>query len=131
MRPTPAVEKMKEVGLRGVPILRITDVRGAKRFYGEFLGFEVDWEHYYEEDAPVYMQMSRDELVLHLSENDRFAKGTIVFIETVGIDALHEELSQKGNPWNPPAISSTPWQTEQMEIEDPFGNVLRFNESSA
>jgi hypothetical protein len=46
MRPTPAVEKMKEVGLEGVPTLRITDVQGAKRFYGEFLGSELDWEHY-------------------------------------------------------------------------------------
>ena len=91
----------------------------------------MDWEHYYEEGAPVYMQVSRDGFVLHLSENDRFTKGTIVFVETVGIDALHEELSQQLGPWNPPAISSTPWRTEQMEIEDPFGNLLRFNESSA
>lgn len=122
---------MPEVGLKGIPILRITDVQRAKQFYRKFLGFEVDWEHYYEEGAPVYMQVSRDDLVLHLSENARFTTGTIVFVETVGIDALHEELSEKLSPWNPPAISSTPWRTEQMEIEDPFGNLLRFNESSA
>jgi len=122
---------MSEVELKGIPILRITDVQRAKQFYGEFLGFEVDWEHYYEEDAPVYLQMSRDELVLHLSENDRFTEGTIVFVETVGIDAFHEELSQKPGPWDPQAISSTPWRTQQMEIEDPFGNLLRFNDSRA
>jgi len=122
---------MREVGLKGVPILRITGVQRTKHFYGDFLGFEVDWEHYYAENAPVYMQMSRDGLVLHLSENDRFAEGTIVFVETTGIDALHEELSQKPGPWNPPAITSTPWQTRQMEMEDPFGNLLRFNESNA
>jgi len=122
---------MPEIGLKGIPILRITDVQRAKQFYEEFLGFEVDCEHYYEGGAPVYMQLSRDDLVLHLSENDRFTKVTIVFVETVGIDALHEELSQKPGSWHPPAMSSTPWRTMQMEIEDPFGNLLRFNESSA
>jgi len=122
---------VNKVELKGIPILRITDVQVAKQFYGEFLGFKVDWEHYYAEDAPVYMQMSRDGLVLHLSENDRFARGSVVFVETTGIDALHDELSQKPGPWTPPGISSTPWQTKQMELADPFGNLLRFNENNA
>lgn len=120
---------MTTVRLKGIPTLRITDVQQAKQFYGAFLGFEVDWEHYYAEDAPVYMQVSRDELVLHLSENDRFAKGAIVFVETTGLDALHTELAHKPGPGPPPALSSTPWQTKQMELQDPFGNLLRFNES--
>jgi len=53
---------MPEIGLKGIPILRITDVQRAKQFYEEFLGFEVDCEHYYEGGAPVYMQLSRDDL---------------------------------------------------------------------
>jgi len=52
---------MPEIGLKGIPILRITDVQRATQFYEDFLGFEVDWEHYYEEGAPVYMQVSRDD----------------------------------------------------------------------
>ena len=33
------------------------------------LGFRVDWEHRFRRAAPLYMQVSRDGLVLHLSEH--------------------------------------------------------------
>jgi ribosomal-protein-alanine N-acetyltransferase len=29
----------------------------------------LDWEHRFEPDAPVYMQVSRGPLILHLSEH--------------------------------------------------------------
>ena len=121
---------MTEVKLKGVPILRITDVGTAKSFYGEYLGFTVDWEHYYEDGAPVYMQVSRAGLVLHLSENERFKEGTIIYVGTAGIEELQAELLSRFGASDPPSISSTPWNTKQMEIEDPFGNLLRFNEES-
>jgi hypothetical protein len=75
------------------------------------------------------MQMSRDGLVLHLSENQRFQAGNIVYVATAGIDRLHEQLSAN-ETWSPPAITSTPWKSKQLEIEDPCGNLLRFNEDS-
>jgi extradiol dioxygenase family protein len=115
--------------LKAVPILRIMDVPTTKEFYGDFLGCQVDWQHYYEDGAPVYMQMSRNEFVVQLSENNRYREGTIVFVDVVGIEELHDELSQKCNRWETPTISLTPWNTKQMEIQDPFGNLLRFNES--
>ena len=121
---------MPEVKLKGVPILRIADVRTAKLFYGDFLGFTVDWEHYYEDGAPVYMQVSRAGLVLHLSENERFKEGTIIYVGTTGLGALHTELSSRSGSSGPPTISLTLWNSKQMEIEDPFGNLIRFNEES-
>ncbi len=120
---------MTHVTMKGVPILRVGDVKTAKRFYGEFLGFDLDWEHYYEAGAPVYMQMSRDGLVLHLSQNNRFREATIVFVETAGLDQLQAELLRKNSPWETPRVSVTPWKTKQMELPDPFGNLLRFNET--
>ena len=116
--------------LKAVPILRVMDVPTTKKFYGDFLGCQVDWEHYYEEGAPVYMQMSRNEFVVQLSENNRYREGSIIFVGVEGIEELHGELSQKQNLWQPPMISITPWNTKQMEILDPFGNLLRFNESA-
>ncbi|MCD9461134.1 glyoxalase superfamily protein [Marinibactrum halimedae] len=115
--------------LKAVPILRVMDVPTTKEFYGDFLGCQVDWEHYYEEGAPVYMQMSRNEFVVQLSENNRYREGSIIFVGVEGIEELHGELSQKHNLRQPPTISLTPWNTKQMEIFDPFGNLLRFNES--
>ena len=122
---------MNEVKLSGVPILRVTSVGEAKGIYCDILGFNLDWEHYYAEGAPVYMQVSRDGLTLHLSENQRFQTGNIVYVATSGIESLHDQLSQATEAWDPPAITSTPWNSKQLEIEDPFKNLLRFNEDDS
>jgi len=55
--------------LRSIPILRIFDEAKAREFYVDFLGFTVDWEHRFNDDAPLYMQVSRDGCVLHFSEH--------------------------------------------------------------
>ena len=52
-----------------VPILRMFDLEKAKDFYVGFLGFAVDWEHRFEPDLPVYMQVSRGDCRIHLSEH--------------------------------------------------------------
>src|SRR5687768_18025800 len=51
------------------PILRIFDEAKAREFYVDFLGFKVDWEHRFEAGLPLYMQVSRDQCILHLSEH--------------------------------------------------------------
>jgi hypothetical protein len=51
------------------PILRIFDEAKARQFYLDFLGFKVDWEHRLEPDLPLYLQVSREGCVLHLSEH--------------------------------------------------------------
>ncbi|WP_457818672.1 glyoxalase superfamily protein, partial [Staphylococcus aureus] len=51
-----------------IPILRIFSVEKAREFYLDFLGFQVDWEHRFEPDLPLYMQVRRSGLTLHLSE---------------------------------------------------------------
>lgn len=122
---------MSEVKLSGVPILRVLSAAGAKEFYCETLGFSLDWEHYYAEGAPVYMQVSRDGLILHLSENQRFQTGNIAYVATSGIESLHAQLARATQAWTPPAITSTPWNSKQLEIEDPFQNLLRFNEDDS
>ena len=52
---------------RVIPILRIFDVAKAREFYLDYLGFTVDFEHRFHDDAPLYMGISRDGLALHLS----------------------------------------------------------------
>jgi hypothetical protein len=54
---------------QAVPIVRIFDVAKAHEFYLGFLGFRVDWEHRYGADFPLYTQVSRGGLRLHLSEH--------------------------------------------------------------
>lgn len=114
---------------KGIPIFRILDFEKAKEFYIEFLGFKMDWEHRFGQDEPVYMQVSKNDLILHLSENKRFQTGIIIFVETKGIEKFHFELLNKSSSYRVPDVAKTNWNTKQMELADPFGNLLRFNES--
>ncbi len=113
-----------------VPILRIFSVETAQAFYVDFLGFAVEWEHRFEPDLPLYMQVARAGLVLHLSEHHGDATpGSTVFVRMHGIAALHAELTAKAYPYARPGIEAAPWGLT-MEIADPFGNRLRFCEPS-
>ncbi|MEM7549685.1 MAG: glyoxalase superfamily protein [Bacteroidota bacterium] len=118
------------IEFKAVPTFRILDYKTAITFYVDFLGFSIDWEHRFEPSDPVYMQISNDGLMLHLSENERFKTGNISFVESKGIQAFRDKIISR-NPENSLSeIQKTDWGTIQLEIEDPFGNLLRFNEKS-
>ena len=115
-----------------IPILRIFDVAKAREFYLDFLGFTLDWEHRFEPELPVYMQVSRGGLALHLSEHHGdCCPGGAVFVEMQGIEELHRELIDKHYGYNRPGLERAPWNAWCMEVVDPFGNRLRFNERVA
>ena len=114
--------------LKGIPTLRILNYQKSIDFYTNYLGFTVNWEHRFVPIEPVYIQVSLHGLVLHLSENKRFDPGVIVFVDTKRIRYLHKTLYTR-NQAVTPEVETTPWQTLQMEIEDPAGNLLRFNET--
>jgi len=112
------------------PILRIFDEAKAKEFYIEFLGFTVDWEHRFGENFPLYCQVSRGHLTLHLSEHHGDSSpGSSVFVRLKGLKELHKELSAKDYKHAKPGIVEQPWGSE-MKITDPFNNSLRFCENN-
>lgn len=109
------------------PILRIFDESKAKEFYVGFLGFKVDWTHRFEENLPLYMQVSKDACVLHLSEHyGDCSPGAALRIQTDELDSFHRELLNKQYKHSRPEIQNTPWETREMTIRDPFGNRLVF-----
>lgn len=109
------------------PILRIFDEHLARKFYVDYLGFVIDWEHRFEEGLPLYMQVSRDNCVLHLSEHHGdCSPGAAMRIETDDIEAYHSELLKKVYKNARPSIEQTPWNSKDMSIKDPFGNRLTF-----
>jgi uncharacterized glyoxalase superfamily protein PhnB len=109
------------------PILRIFDEAKAKEFYVEFLGFKVDWEHRFEPGLPLYMQVSKDGCVLHLSEHyGDCSPGAAMRIETRDLDGFHAQLASKLYKYARPGIEETPWGTRDMSVKDPFGNRLTF-----
>jgi hypothetical protein len=120
------------VFLRTIPILRIFDIGKAREFYLDFLGFKVDWEHRFEPDLPLYCQISRADLVLHLSEHHGDATpGSTVFVRMTGIEDFHREIAARAYTFLRPGIVVAPWNAKVMEVTDPFGNRLRFNEDLA
>ena len=112
------------------PILRIFDETKAKEFYVDFLGFRVDWEHRFAEDLPLYMQVSKDECVIHLSEHHGdCCPGGAMRIETTEIDAYQKVLIAKQYKYYRPGVEKMPWGSRDMSITDPFGNRLTFTDA--
>lgn len=104
-------------------------VEKAREFYVDYLGFTVDWEHRFENHMPLYMQVSRNGLTLHLSEHHGDGTpGSVTFVRMSGLDEFHREISAKGCKYLRPGIEDVPWNARMMQIIDPFGNRIRFNE---
>ena len=115
--------------LTTIPILRIFDVVKAKDFYVRFLGFSVDWEHTFDDRTPVYLQVSKDGLVLHLTEHHGdCCPGSTVFVWMKGIQDFHANITSRGYGYMRPTIERTFYNSLCVEVTDPFGNRIRFNE---
>jgi len=115
-----------------VPILRIFDELRAREFYVGYLGCSVDWEHRFDDQGPLYMQVSRGSLVLHLSEHHGDGSpGQVVYVAATGVRELHAELQTKEYPYLNPGICASPGDGEDgasLNLLDPFGNTLRIDE---
>lgn len=114
---------------RAIPILRMFDVAKAREFYLGYLGFGVDFEHRFHENAPLFMGISREGLTIFLSEHHGDGTpGTHVIIETSGLDDLHRELKAKRYRYMNPGIQTQEWGTREMTVVDPFNNRIVFSE---
>lgn len=113
---------------QAVPIVRIFDVPKAHEFYLGFLGFGVDWEHRYGDNFPLYTQISRAGLRLHLSEHAGDATpGGNMCVYMKGIRAFHQELTSKDYRYMKPGLEDEGTRLE-VQVTDPFNNRIRFME---
>lgn len=114
-----------------IPILRIFDEEKAKDFYLGFLGMKLDWAHRFEPGFPIYMQVSKGDLVLHLSEHSGdCTPGSKVFVNVEDLDALYREVSSRQYTYCKPGIEQAPWGGRCFTVTDPFSNKVLFNEAS-
>ncbi len=113
-----------------VPILRSFDEDKAREFYLDWLGFAVDWEHRYEPNLPLYMQVSRDGVVFHLSEHHGDGSpGSHVRVQITGVHDLHAELTEKRYKNNRPGLERPPWGGTELTVVDPVNNRITFAEA--
>jgi len=115
-----------------VPILRTFDTDKATQFYVDYLGMTVDWEHRFGDDFPLYRQVSRGDLVLHLTEHHGDSTpGSAVYVRMTGVRELHAELMSRWTVGqNKPGLEEQDWASVEFSVIDPFGNKLRFGEAS-
>ncbi len=110
-----------------IPILRIFDEAKAREFYVEYLGFQVDWEHRFEVDFPLYMQVSLGQVKLHLSEHHGdCTPGSAIRIHNSELDDFHRNLTAQSYKYAKPGIEVQPWDMREVSVSDPFGNRLVF-----
>jgi len=113
---------------RAVPILRIFDESKAKEFYLGFLGFKLDWEHRFGDNFPLYAQVSRSGLILHLSEHHGDASPGATVVGTMhGVREYQKELAGKDYTYFKPGVEEQAWGLV-MSVTDPFSNRIRFTE---
>ena len=109
------------------PILRSFDERRTKRFYVDFLGFEVEFEHRFEPGMPLYLGIRKGECRLHLSEHyGDAAPGARIRIPVDDVRAyaarLREEQFENARPGEP----ELDWGSWEITVHDPSSNRLTF-----
>ncbi len=110
-----------------IPVLRILDEQKARAFYLGVLGLAVDWEHRHAPGMPLYMQVSRDNCVLHLSEHaGDGVLGSAVFLPMEGIRAYRDAIVSISTLHSQLEVYDQPWGWSELHLIDPFGNKLRF-----
>ncbi len=116
--------------LQTIPLVRIFDEARAKAFYCGWLGFTIDWEHRFEENMPIYFQISLGRLSLHLSEHHGdCTPGSKVFVRCTGLRDWHTSLLAKVYKYNRPELENAFWGGISMTVIDPFHNQLLFHEA--
>ena len=119
------------------PVLSVTDVEAALRFYIDRLGFTSPWR--YDEDGKVHVaQVDRQNCALIL--NSTWAKThpekirkAVIFVSlnvepetpeaaTAALDVLRAEFEAKGV-----TVKDGRWGYRLIVVDDPDGNQLLFN----
>ncbi|WND04165.1 glyoxalase superfamily protein [Temperatibacter marinus] len=109
--------------------MRVFDEAKAREFYCDFMGMTVDWEHRFEPNLPLYMQVSYNDMVLHLSEHSGDGRpGIKILINTDSLDTLYSDITSRPYRYSRPKIELAAWGDRMFEVTDPFSNRLIFNE---
>lgn len=110
-----------------VPLLRMFDQTAAYDFYLDYLGFEVQWEHRFEPDLPLYARVRRDATTIDLTEHyGDGTPGTVLWVPVDDVGALQRELIRRRHPRSRPGVDLDAPGGPTMSVTDPSGNTLKF-----
>ena len=108
---------------RAVPILPVEDLRVAKEFYVDKLGFSVSFETS-EDGTEGLLGVERGGMCLTLDcPMSGHGRDACVSLQVDSADAYYEEWRARGVEIRRPP-KEEPWGARTFDVIDPFGNTL-------
>jgi catechol 2,3-dioxygenase-like lactoylglutathione lyase family enzyme len=103
------------------PVLFVSDVNRAIRFYVDMLGFVKSWHE--GDGAGTVCQVNRSDCEIILCEDATRSDKARLFIEltAAGLTDLRRELIERAVP-----TKETWWGYDTLQVDDPDGNQLFF-----
>ena len=103
------------------PVLFVTDVQRALRFYTDKLGFQKQWHE--ADGAGTVCQVNRGECEIILCEDTTRRDRGRLFVELTrgGLDELRRELEERSVPFE-----DSWWGCDVIRVVDPDGNEILF-----
>jgi catechol 2,3-dioxygenase-like lactoylglutathione lyase family enzyme len=110
---------------RAIPIVESDDLDDSRRFYGDFLGFEVAMEM---QGLTMFASPSNPTAQVIAASPTGPATGTggptaTMTVEVSDVDAAYAEAQRRELPIVYP-ITDEPWGIRRFFVEDPGGNVV-------
>jgi catechol 2,3-dioxygenase-like lactoylglutathione lyase family enzyme len=98
------------------PILHVADARASVDWYAQ-LGFEIESEHVFGPNMPLYLRLRRGPAQLHLSEH-RLDGGPVthVYLYVEDVDSVISAGA---------VAEDCPWGMREARLTDPDGNEVR------
>lgn len=113
-----------------IPQLPSGDLQRTTDFYRDCLGF-TEFK-LFPEHGHLIVRRGAVEIHFWLAGSDEEAKlygsASSCYIRVHNIGSLYEELSRRGAPFRYGLIRQ-PWGMHEMQVDDPFGNAIRFGEA--
>ena len=103
------------------PVLFVSDVNRAARFYVDMLGFERGWHS--DDGAGTVCQVNHGECEIILCEDSTRRDKARLFIELTkeGLADLRQEIVERKTP-----NRKSWWGYDVIQVDDPDGNELLF-----
>jgi uncharacterized glyoxalase superfamily protein PhnB len=114
-----------------IPQLPTGDIEVTAAFFEKHLGFEVAAKR----PAHKFLIVRRGPAEIHFwqapTENEARSLGreSSCYIRVENIKGLFEELKGRNAPFRY-ELTQQPWGMLEMQVDDPYGNAIRFGEAS-
>lgn len=115
-----------------IPQLPSGNLQRTADFFRGYLGFgefKLFKEH-------GHLIVEREQVEIHFwdagseEEAKRYGSASSCYIRVRNIGSLYEELKARGAPFRY-ELTLQPWGMNEMQIDDPYGNAIRFGESTS